>query len=240
MKVYRLANNFNSESIFGGANLEPSVSPEGNTFFPNTDGSKDSFAVRQPRKFISVPILTDFRNNGYQDLINRLAEEEKQKNVNTVIDRETIKYTSANLGTQTQSNLSIKFIFFDKDQQTYGSDWLTAGFTQEEISESRNALTKSFFRLDFYDSIDQNNSNYLFSEFLNVNLNQTTTFPFSRLYWLKNDPKFIEEKTLSIHSAISSIVFKHGPSEFPCPGRSIDNTLKLLFEKNCSLNDQTI
>ncbi len=31
-----------------------------------------------------------------------------------------------------------------------------------------------------------------------------------------------------------------GPSELPCPGKSIDNTLKLLFEKNCSVRDQTI
>ena len=46
--------------------------------------------------------------------------------------------------------------------------------------------------------------------------------------------------TFSNQLAISSIVLRQGPSELPCPGRSIDNTLKFLFEKNCSTNDQTI
>ena len=40
--------------------------------------------------------------------------------------------------------------------------------------------------------------------------------------------------------AIFSILSKQGPSELPCPGKSIDSTLKLLFEKNCSVRDQTI
>ena len=40
--------------------------------------------------------------------------------------------------------------------------------------------------------------------------------------------------------AIFSRLSKQGPSELPCPGKSIDNTLKLLFETNCSVRDQTI
>ena len=46
--------------------------------------------------------------------------------------------------------------------------------------------------------------------------------------------------TFSSHSAIFSIVSIDGPSEFPCPGKSIDKTLKFLFEKNCSVRDQTM
>ena len=52
--------------------------------------------------------------------------------------------------------------------------------------------------------------------------------------------KFNSAKTFSNQSAILSILSKHGPSEFPCPGKSIDKTLKFLFEKNCSVRDQTI
>ena len=46
--------------------------------------------------------------------------------------------------------------------------------------------------------------------------------------------------TCSNHSEIFSMLFKQGPSEFPCPGKSIERTLKFLFEKNCSVKDQTI
>lgn len=190
MKIYRLRNNFDGESIAGGSKIEESTSLNDIGFNEPKIGS-----IRQPQKFITLPFLTDFRNNGYQDLINKMAQEEKEKNVNTVIDRETIKYTSAIIDTQEPSSLNIRFNFFNRDTQTYGEDWVTAGFTNTEINEKRNSLTKSFFKLDFYDSDEQNNKNYLFSEFLNVNLNGTTTFPFTRLYWLKNDPNFIQLNT---------------------------------------------
>jgi hypothetical protein len=51
---------------------------------------------------------------------------------------------------------------------------------------------------------------------------------------------FNSTNTFSSHSAIFSIVSIQGPSELPCPGKSIDNTLKFFDEKNCSDNDQTI
>lgn len=190
MKIYRLTNNFSGEKIAGGSKIEESNNRNNTSFV-----GSETDTPKQPLKFITLPFLTDFRNNGYQDLIAKLSKEEEEKNVNTVIDRETIKYTPANLGTQTPSNLNIVFNFYNSDTDTYGTDWLTAGFTQEDIDNKKNALTKSFFKLDFYDSSDQNNNNYLFSEFLNVNLNTTTTFPLNRLYWLKNDPKFIEQNT---------------------------------------------
>ena len=49
-------------------------------------------------------------------------------------------------------------------------------------------------------------------------------------YDLLEKERFNLTKTFSSQSAIFSIELRQGPSELPCPGRSIDNTLKFLFE----------
>ena len=50
------------------------------------------------------------------------------------------------------------------------------------------------------------------------------------------------ECTFSILSEDSSysIEVKHFPSEFPCPGKSKERTLKFWLDKYCSVSDQTI
>jgi hypothetical protein len=187
MKIYRLINKFDGEPIVAGVRIESIDTPE-------NFGSEYSLteSEKQPRKFINIPIQTDFKNNGYSDLINEISLKEKENNINTVIDRETIKYNLAEINSNTLTNLNIKFNFYNQTTNTYGNDWVEAGFTNTEINEKRNSLTKSFFKMDFYDSDDQNKKNYLFSEFLNVGTNNSPNFSFNRIYWLKNDPRFID------------------------------------------------
>ena len=36
------------------------------------------------------------------------------------------------------------------------------------------------------------------------------------------------------------MLVRHGPSDFPWPGKSIAKMLKFLFDKYCSVKDQTI
>jgi hypothetical protein len=148
----------------------------------------------QPVKNIVVPISMSFKNNGYSDLINSIAKEEKEDNVNVVIDRETIRFRSAFENTSELSSPQIEFHFID-DNNTYGNSFINAGFEQSDIDGHTNRLTKSFFRLDFYDSPNEKEQNFLFSEFLNVNLSSTPIFPLNRIFWLKHDPKFIDDNT---------------------------------------------
>lgn len=148
----------------------------------------------QPVKSLSLPINMSFKNNGYSDLINQLVLEEKEKNVNTVVDKETIKFTSASGGTSQDTQLKIRFEI-STGSGVGSTSWSSYGFDPSDISNKKNALTKSFFKLDFYDSNNNNTKNYLFSEFLGVNLNDTSEFDFNRIFWLKNDPKFIDEGT---------------------------------------------
>lgn len=146
-------------------------------------------------KGIPIFFSESTKNNGYSDLIREIYTNEKENNVNEVIDNETIKFNSADLnGDRPNNSLKINFKFFSGG--TYAENYLNAGFTQEELDNTRNNIKNSFYRVDFYDSADQKEQNFLFSEFLNVGTNtQTTEFPFTRLFFRKNDSKFIEENT---------------------------------------------
>ena len=52
----------------------------------------------------------------------------------------------------------------------------------------------------------------------------------------KSKLKLIEPEVF----AIFSMLVRHGPSDFPWPGKSIAKMLKFLFDKYCSVKDQTI
>jgi hypothetical protein len=170
MEQYILNNNFNFTNFFTSGSLA------------NTS---------QPSKFISIPINMNFSNNGNEDVINKIIQNEVNATINPFVDLETIKFNASNYNTSDKSNLQIKFYFTKSSPLSWGNDFYTAGFTSDDINNRRNRLTKSFFKLDFYDSNLENN-NLLFSEYLNVNDNQSPTFTFDRLFWLKNDQNFID------------------------------------------------
>lgn len=144
---------------------------------------------------ITIPFSEQTKDNGYEDLINKLYIEEKDNNVNVPIDNEKIKFNSASGGTENLTNTQIKFNFYNTETNTFQDSYLAAGFTQEEIDERRNNVLNSFYRIDFYDSPNQREQNFLFSEFLNIDNPTTTTFPFRRVFYQKEDKKFTEENT---------------------------------------------
>ena len=63
----------------------------------------------------NIPIFfsESTKNNGYSDLIREIYTNEKENNVNDVIDNETIKFNSADLnGDRPNDSLKINFKFF--------------------------------------------------------------------------------------------------------------------------------
>jgi hypothetical protein len=147
-------------------------------------------------KRIIIPFSQEYKNTGYSNLVQNLIREEKDKAVNPIEDIEKIKFNSAVFGEQTKSNLNLEFYFYNEENDSYGTNYENAGFTSEEISQKRNNIRNSFYRIDFYDSNNQREQNFLFSEFLNINQKtDSTTFPLRRLYWFKEDEKFVKENT---------------------------------------------
>jgi hypothetical protein len=147
-------------------------------------------------KEITVPFVTQTKDTGYSDLISELFTVEKNKNVNTVIDNEKIKFYASKYTEETKTNITFLFYFYNQDNNSFNNNFLNAGFTDEEVTEFRNNFRNSFFRIDFYDSDNIREQNFLFSEFLNVESNTiTSNFTFDRIFYKKEDPKFTKDDT---------------------------------------------
>lgn len=155
-----------------------------------TDGSLIN--TIEDSKFISIPLNLSFDNNGNEDVLNKIIKEETNSNLNPFVDLETFKFNLCEYNTSKPSNVTLNF-YFSNTANTYNVSFINVGFTNDDITTAKNKLTKSFFRLDFYDGIDEKR-NFLFSEFLSVNLNQTPSFNLDRIFWIKNDTNFLNNE----------------------------------------------
>jgi len=147
-------------------------------------------------KAIAIPFSTRTRDNGYSDLVNEFFLTEKSKITNTFTDNETFKFRSASSdGSETLIDTKLKIWFYDETNPNFAqNNYLTAGFTSDEINFKFNNFKNSFFRLDFYDSNNQREQNYLFSEFFYPDKNPPE-FSFNRIFYKKEDPKFVNDNT---------------------------------------------
>lgn len=149
---------------------------------------------------ISLPFSELTRDDGYSDLVNKLFVEEKDNNVNVPLDNETIKFTAAKLDEEEPTSVTLQMYFYNTTADTFNNTYTNAGFNDDEITGNRNNILNSFFRIDFYDSPNQREQNFLFSEFLTPKgsdaLNKfAPTFKFNRIFYRKADPKFTVEST---------------------------------------------
>ena len=197
---------------------------------------------------LTFPILNTTSNNGYEELLRGIIREEKRKVSNEIKDAEKIRFRLADNGTNDLVNggLNIQFFFKNVGDGLYQNNWLAAGFTQEDISEGRKRLTKSFFRLDFYDSDVENEQNYLYSEFLDVANNSTPTFNLSGIFWIKNDKKFLDDTTNYRDLYISAKFFNasnglttsfvNSPQQSDTDLSELNNNLSIKYTKVRLLN----
>jgi hypothetical protein len=191
MLKYKLTNKFQNKNIYFKTIEEGSYA-----------GSEILF------KRITIPFAQQTKNTGYSNLIQNLIREQKDKVVNPMEDVEKIKFNSASGGTQTKIGLELEFFFYNVESGSYGNNYTSAGFTEEEVSEKRNNIKNSFYRVDFYDSNNQREQNFLFSEFLNVNQKTSSTkFKLDRLYWFKEDSKFINEENPTYRELYMEVTF---------------------------------
>jgi len=138
-------------------------------------------------KSIVVPVGNTFLPVDYADDVNRFVTAEVKKSINPYFDGETTKYI------YTDKDLSINFRFWDGNSLL--STYAAAGFTQNDVLLRKNGFRKSFFRLYFYDSNDTENSELLFTEDLDVGETREPKISFNELYWLRNDPFFINNNS---------------------------------------------
>lgn len=97
----------------------------------------------------------------YQQQIDKLTEETKEELINPVIDYEVRRFKN-NAGL---FSLKLSFYFLNNN------NFITAGFTSDEIRSNSDNMRKSFFILDFFDNFDNNTQTKIFTAYLTKILN---------------------------------------------------------------------
>lgn len=122
------------------------------TFKLNTTSSATTF---------NIPINLDSYPVDQTDLIEKqFVDTEMVKAVNPIVDYETVRFSPIN-----HESIELNGIIY-KLNLLNGPYYSNAEFTVDDFIYRRNALKKSFLRLDFYDSPKLTNQNFLFSSTL--------------------------------------------------------------------------
>ena len=130
------------------------------------------------RNSINIPFTNQNRGNGYSDLTQRIIIEEKDKNVNPIIDIETFKFYSANRA--------------PNELNTYTDGDIVNGVGVPGPITLNYQKSPLKIKFNFYK--EDSGGGYYSNNFENAGFTQPT-FPFTRLFWYSQDSNFIEENT---------------------------------------------
>jgi hypothetical protein len=117
------------------------------------------FTLSQNEKFINIPIELNFDLTGREDAIDRFEKETIEKVINPINDFETTRYMHAPWDNNpNKTEIYYDFNFFDSTQSinsssSWDDDYVNAGFTDDELYFFSNSFKGSFFKLDLYDSV---------------------------------------------------------------------------------------
>jgi hypothetical protein len=131
--------------------------------------NKFLFTITPGNREINIPIEMNWDFVGRTDSIEMYEDEVLENIIGVAEDFEILRFAHAPHGNNNKTEIFYEFYFYSGDNTTLGtsvpSDWATSylseGFTSDQIYYYRNPFTKSFFKLDFYDTRDSaTQSNY--------------------------------------------------------------------------------
>ena len=135
--------------------------------------NKIKIRINDNDQFINIPVELDWDMSGRDDLINQYEDEVIRQVINPVEDFEVERHSHAKWIDPTTSkyhtNITYNFYFYDYMDEVsastitqnnwainYGSSQLSPfssnSFTNKEIYYNSNSFSRSFFKLDFYDT----------------------------------------------------------------------------------------
>ena len=160
---------------------------------------------------INVPIQSTWDFEGLDDAIDQYEERAIKEVVGVGYDFEVDRFPHAPYNTN-QTDINYEFYFFSGGSLSTESSWkisyLGEGFTTQDVYYYSNKFTRSFFKLDFYDTVDEKRQKNYFTiiiptqqgEMVPAQISQTPVYirtPKYKLdyigdkegffiYWLKN------------------------------------------------------
>ncbi len=120
------------------------------------------FILSENNQSIDIPIEIKWDFNGHDNSIEIYENEVVEEIVGLPKDYEISRFAHDYYGPDNQSSLEYQFYFFNGTAvdipTSVSTDWIMsyqqAGFSIEELYYQTKPITKSFFKIDFYDSTD--------------------------------------------------------------------------------------
>jgi len=110
------------------------------------------FSSGSTEQFVTVPISTQYQIVDNSELIDRVfVDIEVENSINKILNYDRVRYTPLTNNDNFISNITFDISVLDSNNNfvtSYGG----AGFVDDDIKFKKNAFTKSFIKLSFYDS----------------------------------------------------------------------------------------
>ena len=138
------------------------------------------YVIRQPvlstttATTINLPVSQTLALAGQQEIIDtKFIDVEVEESINGTFDYETVRFTPQYSGI-TCDTITYSINLLDTNGNYPATTWFDAGFDFDDFYFRKNAFTKSFLRLDFYDSDIGTNQRLLFFKTIYPNIDSTT------------------------------------------------------------------
>ena len=153
--------------------------------------NKYKFTIPSNDTYINLPIEIKWDFYGRDDSIDVYEDDVLEKIIGIAEDFEILRFSHQNYdGVKTDINYNFNFysgltqdlVDGISDNTYWSSSYLAEGFSSEEVYYYRKPFTKSFFKLDFYDSNNEQTQINYFTVILPIQQGYTekvTLTPFS-------------------------------------------------------------
>lgn len=110
---------------------------------------------------INIPIGNNDGTLGQYEIVTRdFINVEVEKAVNIIFDYEKVKFLPKN-NDKLINNITYKLNFLNGASHNTNTSWADINFVDEDLKFKKNSFTKSFLRLDFYDTDIATNQNLI-------------------------------------------------------------------------------
>jgi hypothetical protein len=136
-------------------------------------------------KELTIPIEAKWDYEGIDDAIDQYEETAIAEVVGKGYDFEVDRFPHAQHSGSSRTDINYEFYFFSGGNLTSSSEWrssyISESFTVQDVFYYSDSFTKSFFKLDFYDTVDEKNQKNYFTviiptqqgEFMDIDMART-------------------------------------------------------------------
>jgi hypothetical protein len=148
----------------------------------------NKFIIKQTKlvdNYINLPIELNWDLEGIDDAIDQYETQAIEKVIGKGYDFEVNRFPHDKHESSEKTEINYEFYFYSGGSLTDSNSWknsyLGEGFTTQDVFYYTDKFTKSYFKLDFYDTVDNKRQKNYFTviiptqqgEFMSINMART-------------------------------------------------------------------